>query len=64
MDVQIASRWYINIDVKKVWIGSDLKLGGQKVSHVDVDPWLAAVSVIVFDSSSDRSGKVLRTGCR
>lgn len=44
-DVKVAKNTYLNFDVKKVYIGSDVKLGGNKVSSVDVDPILWSVGL-------------------
>jgi outer membrane protein len=45
MDVKLNDRWSLSFDVKKVWINTDVKLGGTKVSKVDVDPFLYGVGV-------------------
>lgn len=42
-DVKVRQGQFLNIDVKKVMIGSDVKAGGNKVSQVHVDPWLISV---------------------
>lgn len=42
-DVKVRPGQFLNIDVKKVMIGSDVKAGGNKVSQVHVDPWLISV---------------------
>lgn len=45
VDIALAKNWFLNLDVKKVQIRSDVKLGTQKVSQVKVDPWLFGVGV-------------------
>lgn len=45
VDIALAKNWFLNFDVKKVQIRSDVKLGAQKVSQVKVDPWLFGVGV-------------------
>ena len=45
VDIQLARQWFLNFDVKKVQIRSDVKLGAQTVSKVRVDPWLFGVGV-------------------
>lgn len=45
VDIQLAKQWFLNFDVKKVQIRSDVKLGAQTVSKVRVDPWLFGVGV-------------------
>lgn len=44
-DYHIDRHWSLNVDVKYVKIGSDLAIGGARVSHVDIDPWLIGVGV-------------------
>lgn len=44
-DVKLAPKWFLNVDVKKVQIQSDVKAGGTKISAVQVDPWLYGVGV-------------------
>ena len=39
-DYKVGPNLYINADVKKVYIGSDVTLGGTKISRVNVDPIL------------------------
>lgn len=45
LDFRIARNTVLNFDVKKVSIGSDVKLGGTKVSSVKVDPLLWSVGL-------------------
>jgi len=45
VDYRLNRHWYLNADVKKVWIASDVFLGGSKISEVKVDPWLFSVGV-------------------
>lgn len=42
-DFKVGPKHFINIDVKKVTIGSDVSAGGNKVSAVKVDPFLVSV---------------------
>lgn len=42
-DVQVRPGQFLNVDVKKVTIGTDVKSGGTKVSTAHVDPWLLSV---------------------
>lgn len=46
-DVKLNQNWFFNVDIKKVWIKSDvtLKATGAKVSAVNVDPVLLGVGV-------------------
>ena len=43
VDIKLLPGKFLNIDVKKVMIASDVKAGGAKVSNVKVDPILASV---------------------
>lgn len=45
VDYKLNRNWYLNADVKKVWIGTDVFLGGSKISELKVDPWLFSVGV-------------------
>ena len=42
-DIKVRPRHFLNIDTKKVTIGSDVLTGGSKVSAVKVDPFLVSV---------------------
>ena len=44
-DYAIDKQWSLNVDLKKVRIGSDVYIGGAKASHVKVDPLMLAVGV-------------------
>jgi outer membrane protein len=44
-DVRIAKQWFLNLDVKKINIESDLKLNGTKISHLKLDPLAVSVGV-------------------
>ena len=45
VDVAVQKSWSVNLDVKKVWISSDVTLNGQKVSNVSLDPWLLGIGI-------------------
>jgi outer membrane protein len=44
-DYRIDKNWYLNLDVKKVYISADVKAGGAKVSKVNVDPLLLGIGI-------------------
>lgn len=44
-DIRIMEGRFLNLDVKKVAIGSDVLAGGDAVSAVGVDPWLFSVGL-------------------
>lgn len=46
VDVPIATNWYLNADVKKIWINTDATFSPSGVTAgVDIDPWVAGVGV-------------------
>lgn len=45
VDVPIGGGWLLNLDVKKVQIGTNVKLNGAKVGGFDVDPLLIGVGL-------------------
>ena len=45
MDIKVANNVFLNVDVKKVQMGTDVKLNGDKVTSIDIDPWLFGVGV-------------------
>lgn len=44
-DVKVGANVYLNVDVKKVWLDTDLSLNGTKLSTVKVDPILLGIGV-------------------
>jgi outer membrane protein len=45
-DIQIAPHWYANIDVKKVFLSTDVTIaGGAITADVDIDPWIVGVGI-------------------
>lgn len=45
VDFKLDKNWSINLDVKKIWIRSDLNIGGARASEVKVDPLLMGLGV-------------------
>ncbi|WP_172682495.1 OmpW family outer membrane protein [Cupriavidus sp. HPC(L)] len=45
MDYRLTRNWFLNADIKKVWLSSDVKAAGAKVSEVKLDPWLFSVGL-------------------
>ena len=46
MDIKLSSNLYLNFDVKKLWIGTDVKTAaGVKVTHLNLNPWLPGVGL-------------------
>ena len=44
-DYRLTDRIYFNMDLKKTWISADVKMGGQTISKVKVDPWLLGIGL-------------------
>jgi len=51
-DVNLKDRWLVNFDVKKLWVGTDVKLnapvlgaGWRKIDSLDIDPWVISVGI-------------------
>lgn len=42
-DFKVADKWYLNFDVKKVYIDTDVKSGGAKLTTLEIDPVLLSV---------------------
>ena len=42
-DYKVANNGYVSVDLKKIYISTDAKLGGTKISEVKVDPVLFAI---------------------
>jgi outer membrane protein len=45
MDYKLTKNWFLNADIKKVWLASNVKAGGVTVSKVNLDPWLFSMGV-------------------
>ena len=45
IDIKVAPQWYLNLDVKYVQLRSDVKLGGTKISAVQIDPLLIGLGL-------------------
>ncbi len=40
-DVKMDDHWYFNVDLKKVWLNTDVTInGGAVTADVDLDPWV------------------------
>lgn len=45
-DLEVGEGWYLNADVKKVWLDTDASWGTSGVTaDVDVDPWIVSVGL-------------------
>jgi len=48
LDYQVERNWYINVDVKYLWINNDIRLNNVNLgnnSSLDIDPWLFGIGV-------------------
>ncbi len=47
MDYQLSERWYLNFDVKKIFVETDINLneGSVKVDGADIDPWIIGIGI-------------------
>ncbi|AMP17088.1 OmpW/AlkL family protein [Collimonas pratensis] len=45
LDYKLDKNWSLNLDVKKLQIRSDAYAGGEKISRVQIDPWLIGMGV-------------------
>lgn len=43
-DYNLPGGWLLNLDVKKIWIQTDVKLAGiGKIDSLDIDPWVVSL---------------------
>lgn len=45
MDIGLDDNWFLNVDVKKLWIRTDASLAGTSLGTLKIDPWLVGVGV-------------------
>lgn len=46
VDVALGGPWSLNLDVKRLWLSTDVKVnGGALKSTVDLDPWIVGVGI-------------------
>lgn len=46
VDYMLDEHWLVNLDVKKIWINTDVKFNGGAIrADVDIDPWIVGVGV-------------------
>ncbi|POB00109.1 hypothetical protein C2134_03785 [Chromobacterium sinusclupearum] len=47
-DIAINKNWFFNVDVKKLWVKTDVsadQLGGAKLGTLHVDPWVFGIGI-------------------
>jgi outer membrane protein len=46
IDVNLQDKWLVNLDIKKIWLNTDVKLEGTgKIDDLDIDPWVVSFGV-------------------
>lgn len=46
VDIHLKGNWFLNVDVKKIWMESDLTLNGADTGNTaTVDPWIVGVGL-------------------
>lgn len=44
MDYNLENKWLLNVDVKKIWFDTTVRLDGVgKIDSLDIDPWVVSV---------------------
>jgi outer membrane protein len=44
-DYKLAPQWFLNVDLKYVWISTDINDSFGKILTLDIDPWLFSVGI-------------------
>ncbi len=56
-DLEVGQGWYLNADVKKVWLDTEASWGpGVITADVDVDPWIVSFGIGYRFNTSDLFG--------
>ncbi len=45
VDFAVTDQWFVNLDVKKVWIKTDASLGGADLGTLHINPWIVGFGV-------------------
>lgn len=45
VDIGVTKDVFVNVDVKKIWIDTDVKLDGAKIGNLGINPWVFGVGV-------------------
>ncbi len=45
VDVQVTKRFFVNVDLKKIWMHTDATLGGQPIGRLHLDPIIVGLGV-------------------
>ncbi len=44
-DYEVAKNWYINADVKYIWMNTDVMAGGATLTNLKINPWVYGIGV-------------------
>jgi outer membrane protein len=44
-DYQLQKNWYLNADVKYIWISTDVKAGDATLTNLKIDPWVWGIGI-------------------
>jgi outer membrane protein len=45
MDIKVSENWFLNVDVKKLWVRTNATMAGTNLGALHIDPWLVGVGV-------------------
>jgi outer membrane protein len=45
VDLAFSQNWFVNFDVKKVWIKTDASLAGTDIGTLKINPWIIGVGI-------------------
>ena len=57
VDVELGQGWYLNADIKKVWLDTDANWGSLAKANVTVDPLIVSLGVGYRFNLSDLLGR-------
>ena len=44
-DYKLQNNWFLNVDLKKIYIDTDIKVNGNKSSHLNLDPLALSIGI-------------------
>jgi outer membrane protein len=46
-DYRMDEHWFVNFDVRRIWINTDVTISGaiNATDEVDIDPWVVSTSI-------------------
>jgi outer membrane protein len=46
LDVNLQDKWLLNVDVKKIWLNTDVFSNpSTKIDDLDIDPWVVSFGI-------------------